>query len=567
VDATVTSNNKQAGELDGKYVADRLGGKGQVVIVNGPPVSAVTDRVGGFVEVMKKYPEIKILSQDQNAWGSRDGGFRVMTDLLTAFPRLDAVFAINDPTAIGCDAAAKQAQRKDLFIVGVDGAPDVVSYLKNPNSLIAASAAENPYAIAGKAVEIGYDIMNGKKADESLTLIPVALITRENIDQYKGWGEPTPAPTPTATPESTPTTTPAVRPATKPEAKPIEKDPRVVSVLYATDRVLKEHAAGNSPNFSFELSATLTFGSAAVRVPENHRYGHVERPGERWFLWISTPETERPRDHFTLRDLRVLTKDEFVQFIRDSGTSSALLFVHGFDTSFEDAIFQLAQITWDTQYAGVPIAFSWPSKGNIDPLRHPDQALLAYNYDKDSARYSQGAFLDVLHLLQTSAHVSKVYIVAHSMGNQIVVNAIDQANYRGEEHFLTEVILAAPEVDWDTFKLSGPMLVNSANGVTLYAFSADKALRFSVKWNGENRAGFIPKTGPLTFPGIETVDVTAAGDDMLGINHDVYRTTRSVLDDIGQILMNGKHPPDSRSTEVRGYPEGSKPPLYWIFPK
>jgi esterase/lipase superfamily enzyme len=170
---------------------------------------------------------------------------------------------------------------------------------------------------------------------------------------------------------------------------------------------------------------------------------------------ISTPETERPRDHFTLRDLRVLTKDEFVQFIRDSGTSSALLFVHGFDTSFEDAIFQLAQITWDTQYAGVPIAFSWPSKGNIDPLKHPDQALLAYNYDKDSARYSQGAFLDVLHLLQTSAHVSKVYIVAHSMGNQIVVNSIDQANYRGEEHLLTEVILAAPDVDWDTFKLSG----------------------------------------------------------------------------------------------------------------
>jgi ribose transport system substrate-binding protein len=100
VDATVTSNNKQAGELDGQYVADRLKGKGQVVIVNGPPVSAVTDRVAGFLEVIKKYPDIKILSQDQNAGGSRDGGLRVMADLLTAFPKIDAVFAINDPTAI-----------------------------------------------------------------------------------------------------------------------------------------------------------------------------------------------------------------------------------------------------------------------------------------------------------------------------------------------------------------------------------------------------------------------------------------------------------------------------------
>jgi ribose transport system substrate-binding protein len=82
VDATVTSNNKQAGELDGKYVADRLKGKGQVVIVNGPPVSAVTDRVAGFLEVIKKYPDIKILSQDQNAGGSRDGGLRVMMPFL-----------------------------------------------------------------------------------------------------------------------------------------------------------------------------------------------------------------------------------------------------------------------------------------------------------------------------------------------------------------------------------------------------------------------------------------------------------------------------------------------------
>jgi ribose transport system substrate-binding protein len=187
VDATVTSNNKQAGQLDGKFVADRLKGKGNIVIVNGPPVTAVTDRVAGFLEEIKKSPGIKILSQDQNAGGSRDGGLRVMTDLLTAFPKIDAVFAINDPTAIGCDLAAKQAQRKDFFIVGVDGAPDVVPSLKDKDSLIAASAAQDPYTMAGKAVEIGNDVLNGKKPAQELTLIPVDLITKDNVDQYKGW--------------------------------------------------------------------------------------------------------------------------------------------------------------------------------------------------------------------------------------------------------------------------------------------------------------------------------------------------------------------------------------------
>lgn len=187
VDATVTSNNKQAGQLDGGFVAERLKGKGQIVIVNGPPVTSVTDRVAGFLEEIKKYPDIKILSQDRNAFGTRDEAARVMTDLLTAFSKIDAVFAINDPTAIGCDLAAKQAKRKEFFIVGVDGAPAVVPLLRDKESLITASAAQDPFTMAEKAVNIGNDILNGKKPEQELTLIPVELITKENVDQYTGW--------------------------------------------------------------------------------------------------------------------------------------------------------------------------------------------------------------------------------------------------------------------------------------------------------------------------------------------------------------------------------------------
>jgi ribose transport system substrate-binding protein len=187
VDATVTSDDRQAGQLDGKFVADRLKGKGNVVIVNGPPVTEVADRVDGFLGEIKKYPDIKVLSQDQNANGSRDGGLRVMTDLLTAFPKIDAVFAINDPTAIGCDLAARQAKRTTLFIVSVDGSPDIVPLLKDKDSLIAASAAQDPFTMAERAVQIGYDIMNGKKPANARTLIPVDLITKDNVEQYKGW--------------------------------------------------------------------------------------------------------------------------------------------------------------------------------------------------------------------------------------------------------------------------------------------------------------------------------------------------------------------------------------------
>ena len=187
VDATITTNNVQAGEVSCKYIADRLKGKGNVVIVNGPPVDSVIQRVSGCENVLSKYPNIKILSKNQNADGSRDGGLRVMTDLLTTFPKIDAVFAINDPSGVGAELAAKQAQRKDFFIVGVDGAPEAITAIGSKNSLYAATATQNPRGMAQKAVQVGNDILNGKKPESPTILIPVKLITKDNVSTEKGW--------------------------------------------------------------------------------------------------------------------------------------------------------------------------------------------------------------------------------------------------------------------------------------------------------------------------------------------------------------------------------------------
>lgn len=187
VDATVTSNNVQAGELACQYIVDRLQGTGNVVIINGPPVSAVIDRVNGCESVFEQNPNIKVLSRDQNAEGSREGGLRVMSDLLTSFSDIDAVFAINDPTGVGAELAAQQAQRKDFFIVGVDGAPEAVEALNREGSLFVATAAQDPYAMAEKAVEVGNDILQGNPPPTETVLVPVELITRDNIADYKGW--------------------------------------------------------------------------------------------------------------------------------------------------------------------------------------------------------------------------------------------------------------------------------------------------------------------------------------------------------------------------------------------
>ena len=119
-DATVQTNNVQAGELACQFMAEAIGHKGNVVIENGPQVSAVIDRVNGCKSVLSKDAAIKLLSFDQDGKGSRDGGMNAMQGYLTRFPELSGVFAINDPQAIGSDLAARQLNRSGIVITSVD---------------------------------------------------------------------------------------------------------------------------------------------------------------------------------------------------------------------------------------------------------------------------------------------------------------------------------------------------------------------------------------------------------------------------------------------------------------
>jgi ribose transport system substrate-binding protein len=185
-DATVQTNNVQAGQISCDYIVKKLNGKGDVIIQNGPQVSAVIDRVNGCKEELKKAPGIKIVSDEQDGKGSREGGMNVMLGHLTRFPKIDAVFTINDPQAIGSDLAAKQLKRTGIVITSVDGAPDIETALKS-DTMVQASASQDPYAMAQKAVEVGNDIMNGKKPANPTILMPSTLITRDNVGTYKGW--------------------------------------------------------------------------------------------------------------------------------------------------------------------------------------------------------------------------------------------------------------------------------------------------------------------------------------------------------------------------------------------
>ncbi|UVK56698.1 ABC transporter substrate-binding protein [Mesorhizobium sp. AR02] len=186
-DVTVMTNNVKAGEEACQYLVDHTGGKGDYVILNGPASSSILERVKGCKNVLAQHPDIKILSDDQNAEGSRDGGLKVFQSLLTRFDKIDAVFAINDPTAIGAQLAAKQLNRSEFVFTAVDGAPDIEKELSSGKSMIKASASQDPYVMAGQSLTMAADLLAGKKPAEPIVLLDPKLITAENLKDYKGW--------------------------------------------------------------------------------------------------------------------------------------------------------------------------------------------------------------------------------------------------------------------------------------------------------------------------------------------------------------------------------------------
>lgn len=185
VDASINSDNVDAGRQACKYLVEKLGGEGNVAILDGPPTDTVDERRDTCKEELAKASGIKIVAE-QKGDGSREQGRSITTDMLTAHPEINAVFAIGDPLGLGAELALKQAKRDDVFVVAVDGAPEVVDSMKG-GGLFAASSAQQPREIGAKGVEIAADIAAGNPPSETTIKIPIQLVTKENVDSYGGW--------------------------------------------------------------------------------------------------------------------------------------------------------------------------------------------------------------------------------------------------------------------------------------------------------------------------------------------------------------------------------------------
>ncbi len=182
--ASVVSDELEAGRLQMQYLADKLGGKGNIVILLGDLANNATiNRTKGVKEILKKYPDIKVTQEQTGLW-LRDRGMTLTNDWLTQGQEFNAVVANNDEMAIGSAMALKQVGTKPgtVLVVGVDGTPDGLNAVKKGD--MAGSVFQDAKGQADGAVEVAVKMI--KKQDfPQQTVIPYRLITPENVDTFK----------------------------------------------------------------------------------------------------------------------------------------------------------------------------------------------------------------------------------------------------------------------------------------------------------------------------------------------------------------------------------------------
>ena len=353
----------------------------------------------------------------------------------------------------------------------------------------------------------------------------------------------------------------AVPPVTAADTK---KPFDVIQVFYGTDRGVEPDP--KRLQFGAERSRKLQIGQALVTVPAAHKVPNIERPWVvelPYFKYKIYEETEDPNKHFTMQEISALTKEQMLAAVKarlaksSSFKDHAFVFVHGFNTSFDNAIYRTAQITNDLNFDGAPFVYSWPSGGKV----------ASYTYDRGSAEQSEPQLAEFLQLVVEQSGAKSISLIAHSMGNELLMRVLERMRPKVPEGVvISQVILAAPDVDRDKFDNIAREITSFAQGVTLYAASNDKALGYSARfWGGVPRAGDVPAGGPLIIPGVDTIDVTALSTDSLALNHSGYAENTTLLNDIKLLIQTGERPPDKRIPILQPVKTAAGG-LYWRYP-
>jgi esterase/lipase superfamily enzyme len=302
----------------------------------------------------------------------------------------------------------------------------------------------------------------------------------------------------------------------------------VVDVFYATDRRMtapEEHYSGERG------SGALSFGIAEVSIPPGHRKGELESAS-----WWKLEFRADASTHVVLQRVKQLHRAAFTRQLLDSLNRSpgreALVFVHGYNVSFVDAVRRTGALAYDLEFPGVPITYSWPSEGE----------LFRYTVDESNVEWTVGHFRAFLDLVRREVGARTVHVIAHSMGNRPLIRALESLvpEAGADVAPLREVVFAAPDIDASTFRDLAHQFYGRAERFTLYASSNDEALKASQSVHRYQRAGDT-EPEPVVIEGVvDTIDASAIETDFLG--HSYALSDRALLTDLHSLIVDAQPP-------------------------
>jgi esterase/lipase superfamily enzyme len=315
-------------------------------------------------------------------------------------------------------------------------------------------------------------------------------------------------------------------------------EPRSVSIFVDSTRkgeggASSEDAVANGARFSLQM----------IGVPPAHEPGKVER---------AAFGSEDPQEHFTMRSRRGLDETAFFAELashisgRIGSNRDVLLYVHGFNTSYDEARFRLAQIVDDARFGGVAVLYTWPAAGS----------LLDYGAAKENATIARDALSKLLHRLSELPDIGRVHILAHSMGAWLAMEALRENAISGSPDLsgkLGDVMLAAPDIDLNVFRQQLARL--DPSHVFVLVSSNDRALSLSRTLAGDRqRLGALDPNNPsdrtaLEDLGVKVYDLSRESTGLIG--HGTYADAPQAVRTIAAQITE-QRPQDANVQAVLG---------------
>lgn len=306
-----------------------------------------------------------------------------------------------------------------------------------------------------------------------------------------------------------------------------------VSMLVATTR---QPTGDPATLFDGERSPKPSLMDVAVSIPPDSK----RKPGT--VQWPKKLPPNPATDFAVTRAKPIETSQEARGWFRQHVVGGhALVFIHGFNNTYEDSVFRLAQIVHDSGMQATPMLFTWPSRAKIT----------AYEYDKESTNYSRTALEQALKALADDPDVKEITILAHSMGTWLAMESLRQMGIR-DGHVnpkIRNVILASPDIDIQVFAKQFAEMGKPTPKFTIFVSQDDRALAASSFLTGRvSRLGSIDPTvepfrSRLEAAGITAIDLTKVKGE--GLNHGKFAESPQIVQLIGQRIITGQTLTDS----------------------